>query len=77
MKKKYQNFDIFSKITDFEKINTRTKVNKMLMENQGKLEKSQGKVNERSVNSMPKIWQTPCTMQSGYRVVYVMISIVS
>ena len=31
----------------------------MLIESQGKLEKSQGKVREKSGNSVSKIWQTP------------------
>ena len=34
------------------------------MESQGKVEKSQGKVREKSGNSVSKIWQTPCTLRT-------------
>ena len=58
LKKKYQNFDICQKKFNCERINIRKKVHKMLMESQRKLEKSQGKVMEKSWNSMSKIWKT-------------------
>ena len=37
----------------------------MSIESQGKLGKSQGKVREKSGNSVSKIWQTPCCPKSA------------
>jgi len=56
--KKYQNLDTFKKFLILEdKYQIRNL--QMLIESQGKLEKSQGKVREKSGNSVSKIWQTP------------------
>ena len=70
MKKKYQNFDTFLKISDFERINTRKKVFKMLIESQGKLGKSQGKVREKSGNSVSNMGEGLIPLMWGYRLVW-------
>ena len=59
LKKKVSKFRYIPKISDFERIDTRKKNSKMSIESQGKLGKSQGKVREKSGNSVSKIWQTP------------------
>ena len=46
MEEKVSQFRSISKISDFERINIRKKVYKILIESQGKVGKSQGKVRE-------------------------------
>lgn len=52
---KVSKFRYISNNSDFVRMNTWKIFNKVLIENQGKLEKSQGKVREFGV----KTWQTP------------------